>query len=116
MKFPHLLIVIGFVAMFMSAQLSAIANAQSSRQPAKRVKGTVKWFNDAKGVGYITSEKGEDLFYTKAWANGYTIEGECVTFEIKALPKGSAAKRVRGCPGVKRPSVGPITFPTPPKT
>lgn len=116
MKIPNLVVVLAFVAMFVSAQLSVSANAQSSRKPPpKRVKGTVKWFNDAKGIGYVTSESGKDLFYEKASANGYTIEGECVTFEVGTSPKGPVAKRVRGCPGVKRPILGPVTFPSLPK-
>ncbi len=116
MKFPKLPVVLACVVMFMAAQLSAGANAQSTRKPAaKRDKGTVKWFNDAKGIGYITTESGKELFYTKASANGYTIEGECVTFERVSSKKGPVAKRVGGCPGVKRPVLGPLPFPSLPQ-
>ena len=115
MKITQVLVVVAFVvAMFLSAGLSTSAYAQTPRNPpSKRVKGTVMWFNDAKGIGYITSETGTDVFYTKDSANGHTIEGECVTFEIRSSPKGPAAKRVRGCPGVKPPTTGPMPFPAP---
>ena len=113
MKITQFVVVVAFVAMFVSAQLSTSANAQAQRNPpAKRVMGTVKWFNDAKGIGYITSEAGTELFYTKASANKHTVEGECVTFEIGTSSKGPTAKRVRGCPGVKPPTIGAMPFPT----
>ena len=117
MKIQQVMVAVAFVlAMFMSAGLSTPANAQAPRNsPAKRVKGTVKWFNDAKGIGYLTSEAGTDIFYTKDSANGHTIESECVTFEIRSSPKGPTARNVRGCPGIKPPTAGPIPFPAEPK-
>ena len=117
MKITQVLVVVAFVvAMFVSSALSTSTYAQTSRNPpTKRVKGTVKWFNDAKGIGYITSEAGTDLFYTKDSANGHTIEGECVTFEIRSSPKGPTAKRVRGCSGIKSHPIAPMPFPAEPK-
>ena len=116
MKITQVVVVVAFVAMFVSAQLSTSANAQASRNPpVKRVKGTVKWFNDAKGIGYISGESGGEYYFNKAVANGQTIEGQCVTFEIRNSPKRPTARRVRGCPGIKPPTIGPMPFPAPPK-
>ena len=64
-----------------------------------RVSGTVKWFNDAKGFGFITPENGEtDCFvhHTAIEAEGFRslAEGERVEFEIVQGQKGPAAERV----------------------
>ena len=64
-----------------------------------RVSGTVKWFNDAKGIGFITPENGEkDCFvhHTAIEAEGFRslAEGERVEFEIVQGQKGPAAERV----------------------
>lgn len=61
--------------------------------------GTVKWFNDAKGFGFITQENGPDLFvhHTSIVADGYRSlnEGDKVTFEQAKGPKGPQAVNVR---------------------
>ncbi len=61
--------------------------------------GTVKWFNDAKGFGFITQENGPDLFvhHTAIQGQGFKslAEGEQVTFEITNGPKGLQATDVR---------------------
>ena len=64
-----------------------------------RVSGTVKWFNGAKGFGFITPENGEkDCFvhHTAIEAEGFRslAEGERVEFEIVQGQKGPAAERV----------------------
>lgn len=64
-----------------------------------RVSGTVKWFNDAKGFGFITPENGEkDCFvhHTAIESDGFRslAEGERVEFEIVQGQKGPAAERV----------------------
>jgi CspA family cold shock protein len=60
--------------------------------------GTVKWFNDAKGFGFITSEDGSDLFvhYTAIQANGFRSlpEGAAVEFDTVNGPKGLQASNV----------------------
>jgi len=62
-------------------------------------KGTVKWFNDAKGFGFITREAGgEDVFvhFTAILGDGYRSlkEGDAVSFEVTQGPKGLQAKNV----------------------
>lgn len=61
--------------------------------------GTVKWFNDAKGYGFITQENGPDLFvhHTAILGQGFKslAEGEAVTFEVTNGPKGLQATNVR---------------------
>ena len=61
-------------------------------------KGTVKWFNDSKGFGFITSEDGTDAFvhHTDIQGEGFKslAEGESVTFEITEGPKGPKAINV----------------------
>jgi CspA family cold shock protein len=64
-----------------------------------RVTGTVKWFNDAKGYGFITPENGDkDCFvhHTAIQADGFRslAEGERVEFEIVQGQKGPAAEKV----------------------
>ena len=61
--------------------------------------GTVKWFNDAKGFGFITQESGEDVFvhYSAITGDGFRTlkEGEAVEFEVTRGPKGLQAANVR---------------------
>jgi len=61
--------------------------------------GTVKWFNDAKGFGFITQENGPDHFvhHTSIVGEGFRslAEGEAVTFDSEPGPKGPQAKNVR---------------------
>src|ERR1700746_136225 len=62
--------------------------------------GTVKWFNDAKGFGFITPEDGgEDLFahYSAINASGFKSlqEGQRVTFDVTTGPKGKQAANIQ---------------------
>ena len=60
--------------------------------------GTVKWFNDAKGFGFIARQDGDDVFvhHTGIQADGFKSldEGAQVTFDIVDGPKGPAAVNV----------------------
>jgi CspA family cold shock protein len=62
--------------------------------------GTVKWFNDSKGFGFITPEAGgEDLFahFSAIQGQGFKTlkEGQKVSFEITTGPKGQQASNIR---------------------
>jgi CspA family cold shock protein len=61
--------------------------------------GTVKWFNEAKGFGFITPEDGgKDVFvhFSEIQAEGFKVlnEGQSVTFNVEDGPKGPQATRV----------------------
>ncbi|MDA8165749.1 MAG: cold-shock protein [Desulfobacteraceae bacterium] len=60
--------------------------------------GTVKWFNDAKGFGFIAQDGGNDVFVHFSAINGQGFkslaEGDRVQFEIVDGPKGPAAANV----------------------
>ena len=62
------------------------------------VKGTVKWFNNQKGYGFITPESGSDVFvhHSAIQGSGYKslTDGEAVEFEITNGPKGEQATNV----------------------
>ena len=62
--------------------------------------GTVKWFNDAKGFGFITQDNGgEDVFchHTAINAEGFRTlaEGQKVSFDVTKGPKGLQAQNVK---------------------
>lgn len=60
--------------------------------------GTVKWFNGAKGYGFITRESGDDVFvhFREIVGDGYKTlnEGDKVSFEVTQGPKGPQATKV----------------------
>ncbi|MFZ2490512.1 MAG: cold-shock protein [Thermoanaerobaculia bacterium] len=63
-----------------------------------KTSGTVKWFNDAKGFGFITTENGEDVFvhFSAIQAAGFRSlpEGAAVELEVVRGPKGLQAANV----------------------
>lgn len=60
--------------------------------------GKVKWFNEAKGYGFITSEESGDIFvhYSSIAGNGFKTlaEGQAVSFDVEQGPKGPKAVNV----------------------
>ena len=62
------------------------------------IEGTVKWFNDRKGYGFIEQENGDDVFVHHSAINAAGFkslqEGDRVTFEIEEGQKGHAAANV----------------------
>ena len=64
-----------------------------------RQSGTVKWFNDAKGYGFITPEQGQDLFvhFRSIQGSGFKSlkEGQKVTFKVVQGQKGLQADEVQ---------------------
>ncbi len=71
-----------------------------SGEQTEKASGTVKWFNDSKGFGFITpADGGEDVFvhFTAIMADGFKslAEGQRVEFEVVRGDKGLQAKSVR---------------------
>ncbi len=61
-------------------------------------KGTVKWFNESKGYGFITSDDGSDVFvhYSSIQGDGFKtlVEGDKVSFDVEKGEKGPKAVNV----------------------
>jgi len=71
-----------------------------TRKCATRMEqGTVKWFNDAKGYGFISRQNGEDVFvhFSAIQAEGFRSlqEGQAVQFNVVKGPKGWQAENVQ---------------------
>ena len=83
-----------------------------------RITGKVKWFNNAKGYGFIEREGGSDVFvhFSAVQGNGFRTleEGQAVEFEIVDGPKGPQAGNVTKAelnpePGPEAPSALPVS-------
>jgi cold shock protein len=70
----------------------------TGRRGMVMAKGTVKWFNEKKGFGFITEEGGTDVFvhFSSIKNDGFKTleEGDKVTFDISNGPKGPQASNV----------------------
>jgi cold shock protein len=68
-------------------------------------RGTVKWFNEQKGFGFITQDSGPDVFvhYSAIEDTGFKSlnEGDQVEFELTQGPKGPQAKSVKKLPATR---------------
>jgi CspA family cold shock protein len=71
---------------------------RTSKEVSQMPKGTVKWFNDSRGFGFINGEDGTVVFvhYTAIQENGFKslTEGQPVSFEVVEGPKGMQAANV----------------------
>lgn len=71
---------------------------QQQKGDLVKTTGTVKWFNEAKGFGFITTDGGEDVFvhFSAIQGNGFRTlaEGAAVEFEVTRGPKGLQATNV----------------------
>lgn len=72
---------------------------KTSGESTKMAKGKVKWFNDAKGFGFLEQENGEDVFchFSAITGEGFKSlqEGDDVEFDVVKGPKGLQAANVR---------------------
>ena len=61
------------------------------------MKGTIKFFNDAKGFGFIAAEDGKEIFvHQTALAEGVTLqEGDSITFDVEQGDKGPKAVNIK---------------------
>jgi CspA family cold shock protein len=68
------------------------------QEKVEMVNGTVKWFNDSKGFGFLEQEGGDDVFvhFSAIAGDGFKslAEGDSVTFELVKGPKGLQAANV----------------------
>jgi CspA family cold shock protein len=85
---------------FMRLRACVAAISYTSCQEDDRMAhGTVKWFNDQKGFGFITQDDGPDVFvhYSAIAASGFKSlnEGDQVEFEVTQGPKGPQAQAVK---------------------
>src|ERR1700752_1980053 len=73
-------------------------NLLKKEQTDNMEQGTVKWFNDAKGYGFISRQNGDDVFvhFSAIQAGGFRSlqEGQAVQFEVTKGPKGWQAENV----------------------
>ncbi len=83
---------------FIEAANESSAILKICKEVIEMARGTVKWFNDSRGFGFINGEDGQVVFvhYTAIQENGFKslTEGQSVTFEVVEGPKGMQAANV----------------------
>jgi len=76
-----------------------VLERESGRKKQQMEQGTVKWFNDANGYGFITRQNGEDVFvhFSAITGKGFRSlqEGQAVQFTVQKGPKGWQAVDVQ---------------------
>jgi CspA family cold shock protein len=87
----------GFVAFFVG-MVTRAGQDYLGKDLSMKEKGTVKWFNDAKGYGFIQRESGQDVFvhHSSIQQDGFKSlsEGQAVEFTVTKGPKGLQAQDV----------------------
>src|SRR5947209_4612290 len=87
-----------FLGLFSPFCVAGCRTTRVRRNKVVREKGIVKWFNAAKGYGFIQRSNGDDVFvhFSAIQSNGYRSldEGSEVEFEVKQGPKGLQAENV----------------------
>ena len=95
---PINLIILGYWAFSDSSKGKRSTN-KGDIKPMEKETGTVKWFNDRKGYGFISRESGDDLFvhHSAIVGDGFKTlnEGDQVEFTVTQEEKGPAASDVR---------------------
>jgi CspA family cold shock protein len=83
---------------FVSAQVTKLLGKGPGRASTLMIEGTVKWFNESKGFGFLSREGGPDVFvhHSEIRADGFRTlnEGDKVQFEVTDSPKGPRAANV----------------------
>jgi cold shock protein len=84
--------------LFFCERAGNVATAKAKEACTFMIEGTVKWFNESKGFGFLTREGGPDVFvhHSEIRAEGFRTlnEGDKVRFEVVDSPKGPRAANV----------------------
>lgn len=99
LTFPHRLKQMGFLHWNQPKPRFELSVKANDKDLPDMEQGTVKWFNDAKGFGFISRQNGEDVFvhYSAINSNGFKSlqEGQAVQFNVVKGPKGWQASDVQ---------------------
>jgi CspA family cold shock protein len=83
---------------FLVCSLFFVQKSQQSHKEEQMSTGLVKWFNDAKGFGFITTDEGNDVFvhFSAIQGDGFRSlsEGDAVSFDVEKGTKGLQAVNV----------------------